>query len=489
MVETSYDRRQGDPFVTHRYLKGENFAGFPYKVVHMIGEGGMGAVYEVIDESVDLRYVAKTIHPDLVKDEGLIARFFQEAKVLAKVRHPHIVQIITCGRTKDRHEVPFFIMEHLDGLTLHELLHDRGNLSAKHAYQVITELLDALGHAHEHGIVHRDVKPENIFCVTKPTGGEAEIKLLDFGIMGFANTGASPRLTGGFKGTARYASPEQFRCEAPTAQTDLYAATLVAYECLAGRGPFDGKRRTLEEWARAHLEETPRPISDFVNVPGVIDALFTAGLAKDPAKRPSSARAFSAQLFELQWAFHEKLPNINDTDENLVTAFTNARENQDQKRLSAAATSEARAEAAGPAVTAPNRPRTVVEEKPQYRPLEGNTLEDAFPPANMTAPPANPDPSPSWDQWKNRGGIDRKAKTTTARPDPPPRKPMNDTEPLPIDFMAMLEERNRAKEDLVAKSEERSSNDAATPSLDATAQSVGKSLSFGAKRVHRSYPA
>jgi serine/threonine-protein kinase len=281
------------------YEPGELVPGTVYSVVRCIGSGGMGTVYEVEDTSIGKRYVMKTLHPQLCAREDLARRMQNEARTLARLNHPNIVEVITAGVTADELRRPYYVMERLNGQPLRHVLQKRWQLELPHAYHIGIDLLDALEHAHDKGVIHRDVKPDNIF-LHRTSAGVTVTKLLDFGIMSLLD--ASSRETAGrFLGTLRYAAPEQLRGEPPTPKMDIYAVGLVLYEMIAGRGPFDDEGDP-HRIAAAHLHRMPTPLSRYVPVPKELDALLFAVLAKDPDARPRDAFALAASLRTLKQA-------------------------------------------------------------------------------------------------------------------------------------------------------------------------------------------
>ena len=189
------------------YQAGETIPGTIYQVIRPIGAGGMGTVYDVEDTSIGKRYVLKTLHPELGGREDLARRVNSEARVLARLNHPNIVEVVTAGVTGDDMRLPFYVMERLTGQNLRTVLQKRGRLELPHALHIAIDLLDALDHAHDKGVVHRDVKPDNVF-LHKTIAGITITKLLDFGIMSLLD-GGSGETAGRFLGTLRYAAPEQ----------------------------------------------------------------------------------------------------------------------------------------------------------------------------------------------------------------------------------------------------------------------------------------
>lgn len=280
------------------YRAGEGVPGTVYRVLRHLATGGMGTVYEVEDTTVEKRYVLKTLHPQLLAREDLAQRMKDEAKTLAKLHHPHIVDVVTAGVTQDAARVPYYVMERLNGQNLRWMLERKGALDLVYALRIAIDVLDALEHAHEHGIVHRDVKPENIFLHRNPSG-TTTTKLLDFGIMRLVDQKKSSSLTHGkFVGTLRYASPEQILGEPVEGSSDLYSLGLVLYEMICGRGPFDDVTEPVAVGG-AHVNRAPPPPSQFVAVPPEIERIVLAALSKKPEGRPRDAFTFAEELRRL----------------------------------------------------------------------------------------------------------------------------------------------------------------------------------------------
>jgi serine/threonine-protein kinase len=279
------------------YQPDEQVPGTVYRVVRRIGAGGMGTVYDVEDTTIGKRYVLKTLHAQLGAREDLARRMQNEARTLARLHHPNIVEVITAGVTADDLRLPYYVMERLNGQSVRVVLEKKGRLELAHAYHIGIDLLDALDHAHDKGVIHRDVKPDNIF-LHRTSAGVTLTKLLDFGIVSVLDD-AGRDTAGRFLGTLRYAAPEQLRGEKPTPKTDVYAAALVLYEIVAGRGPFD-EEGDGHRIAAAHMSKAPPAVSCFVAVPTELDALLLAALAKNPEARPRDAFSFAASLRNLK---------------------------------------------------------------------------------------------------------------------------------------------------------------------------------------------
>jgi serine/threonine protein kinase len=296
------------------YQPGTQVPGTVYRVRRLIGAGGMGTVYDVEDTTIGKRFVLKTLHPQLGAREDLARRMQKEARTLARLNHPNIVEVFTAGVTADDLRLPYYVMERLNGQSLRVVLEKRGRLDLAHAYHIAIDLLDALDHAHDKGVVHRDVKPDNIFLHRTPAGITLT-KLLDFGIVSVLDGGIH-ETAGRFLGTLRYAAPEQLRGEKASPKSDVYSAALVIFEVLAGRGPFDDEGDPLRI-SGAHLHKPAPPVSKFVPVPPELDRLLLAAMAKDGETRPRDAFAFAAGLRNLKRS-HQTM-TAQEPTENRVT--------------------------------------------------------------------------------------------------------------------------------------------------------------------------
>lgn len=265
----------------------------------------MGDVFLVEHTALGKEFAAKVLRADRTRSEQLLDRLRLEAHALGRLQHAHIVSVTDFGMTADAR--PFLVMEYLRGRTLGEELRARGRLPITEAVGHARALVDALAAAHAIGVVHRDIKLENLF-LADTTGSEPVMKILDFGVArvlpGAPESApmplAVPTDAGMVIGTPRFTSPEGAAGERVDERADLYAAGLVLYSMLAGRGPFDhvsGARALLA----AHRSETPRPPSAYSDspVPAELDALVLAALAKDPRARIQTARDFGLELTRL----------------------------------------------------------------------------------------------------------------------------------------------------------------------------------------------
>src|SRR5690348_18439161 len=256
-----------------------------YRIERKLGAGGMADVYLAEDQELGRRVAIKILNDRHAADDSFIERFRREAKNAAGLSHPNIVSIYDRGEAEGTY---YIAMEYLDGRSLKELIVGRGPAPIKTAIDYARQILAAVGFAHKHGIVHRDIKPHNVLV-----GGEGRLKVTDFGI---ARSGASQMTeVGSIIGTAQYLSPEQAR-GAPVDQTsDLYSVGVVLYEMLTGVVPFSGD--TPVEIAMKHLSSTPEaPSAKRAEVPRELDLVVLRALAKDPADRYQSAEEMDADL-------------------------------------------------------------------------------------------------------------------------------------------------------------------------------------------------
>ncbi|MCU0696372.1 MAG: tetratricopeptide repeat-containing serine/threonine protein kinase [Myxococcaceae bacterium] len=266
-----------------------------YRLIGMLGQGGMGSVYDAVNDAVGRRVAIKFLDPALIEHPEFARRFELEARAAAVIGHPDIVDVLDMGRTDEG--VPFIVMEHLAGITARALHKATPNLPPAIATAVIVPVLDALAAAHAAGVVHRDLKPANIFLVVKPRPG---VKVLDFGISKFgASDGTGLTRTGTTLGTPAYMAPEQLRSgRSASPASDLYAVGATLYALLAGRPPFEADSDyalVAQVLTEPHLPlAAARPDLP----PGLLDVV-EALLEKDPARRPADAEAVKALLLEV----------------------------------------------------------------------------------------------------------------------------------------------------------------------------------------------
>jgi serine/threonine-protein kinase len=249
-------------------------------------------VYEVEHIGLGKRFVLKALLASLSGRDDLALRLRNEQRALGRLEHPNIVGVTDAGVASTG--VPYFVMERLEGETLGDSIRRRKQLPIVDALEIAAYILDGLAAAHEIGVVHRDVKPQNVFLVrgTFP-------KILDFGVAKMKDAENVITRRGIAVGTPRYMSPEQASGDAVDGRSDIYAVGLVLFECIAGFGPFDGAR-DANELLLAHLGERPPLLSSVrPGITGELDQLMERFLAKNPAYRPPSAQAAAAELRDI----------------------------------------------------------------------------------------------------------------------------------------------------------------------------------------------
>lgn len=263
--------------------------GTRYRVLSLLGAGGMGSVYEVEHIELGKRFVLKALLASLNGRDDLALRLRNEQRALGRLEHPNIVGVTDAGVTSDG--VPFFVMERLEGETLGACLRRRKRLPIVEALEIAAHILDGLAAAHEIGVVHRDIKPQNVFLLR-----DSFPKILDFGVAKMKDAENVITRRGIAVGTPRYMSPEQASGDPVDGRSDIYAVGLLLFECIAGFGPFD-RARDANELLLAHLGESPPSLSSVAHGVGTaLDRLMERLLAKNPAYRPPSAHAAAAEL-------------------------------------------------------------------------------------------------------------------------------------------------------------------------------------------------
>ncbi len=277
-----------------------------YEIRRLIGEGGMGRVYEGRQRALDRPVAVKCIHPRLLSSEQIVQRFMDEARVASHLLHPNVVKIYDFGRTEPRDGgTLFLVMELLTGRDLGRVIGEEAPFQVARAYPILKQVLGALGEAHARGVTHRDAKPENV--ILEPTvGGGERVKIIDFGIARVHGARGVTSL-GTFIGTPHYMPPEQIRGEKAEVSSDLYAVGVMMYQMLTGELPFDAGTVTavleLQLYgARVDPRETPRGR----DCPPALARLCLRALDVDLRARHPTADAF-AEALEL--AVAESIPS------------------------------------------------------------------------------------------------------------------------------------------------------------------------------------
>jgi len=257
-----------------------------YRLVEQIGVGGMAIVYRAIDQRTGHNVAVKVLRPEFNQDAEFVSRFQREAEAASKMTHHNIVNLLDVGMDGENR---YLVMEYVQGKTLKELIKEKGRLTPAVAAQITIRILSALQHAHQNGIIHRDIKPQNILV-----HADGHIKVADFGIARMAN---SSTLTRGdsVMGSVHYFSPEQASGQAANVTSDLYSVGVVMYEMLTGRVPFDGDSPVSV--AMQHLHARPTPIENFApESPAAINHVCLMAMEKKPQYRYQSAREMATEL-------------------------------------------------------------------------------------------------------------------------------------------------------------------------------------------------
>jgi serine/threonine-protein kinase len=271
-----------------------------YKLIEHLGEGGMGSVFRAERLHIGDEVAVKLLHPDLVREQHALERFRREARAAAMIRHRNVVSIhdFSEGQNGDGAKFPaYIVMELVQGVSLGNLLRREGRLSPQRAIALMQDICAGVGVAHRQGLLHRDLKPDNVI-VTPPSheGDEETAKVVDFGLAKIRDVAASTALThtGTVIGTLYYMSPEQCSGEELDARADVYSLGAMLYEMLTGGPPF--RANNLAGLIAKHLHEPPPPFPPDLGVPSALAVLCFRALAKNRNERPADAMAFAREL-------------------------------------------------------------------------------------------------------------------------------------------------------------------------------------------------
>ncbi|OQR61234.1 serine/threonine protein kinase [Streptomyces maremycinicus] len=272
-------------------LVGRRIAG--YRVESEIGRGGMAVVYRAHDLRLDRTVALKLLAPELARNDVFRKRFTHESRVAAAIDHPHIVPVFEADETDG---ILYIAMRYVEGSDLRHLLDREGPLLPATAVRIAAQVASALDAAHEHGLVHRDVKPGNVLVAPGTDSDHPEhVYLTDFGLTKKSLSLTGFTSVGQFVGTLDYVAPEQISGQPVDGRCDVYGLACVVYECLAGRPPFRRDDDVALLWAHQHAD--PPPLTESrPGLPPYLDAVFARALAKSPEARQPTCAAFVAGL-------------------------------------------------------------------------------------------------------------------------------------------------------------------------------------------------
>jgi eukaryotic-like serine/threonine-protein kinase len=272
-----------------------------YRIVRLLGEGGMGAVYEGENVKIQRRVAIKVLHAGVAENVNAVSRFEKEAQAAGRIGSDHITEVLDIGNFDDGSR--YMVMEYLDGSTLSDRIKQRGRMSPMECSHVLIQLLEGLQAAHNAGIIHRDLKPDNVFLLLSKAGRKDFIKILDFGISKFnslsGDSAMSMTRTGAVMGTPYYMSPEQAKgAKSIDARSDLYAVGVILYEAITGQVPFNAD--TFNELIFKIVLDPPVPPEQFVpTLDPAFSAIIRKAMAREPEQRFQTSTEFQQAL--LQW--------------------------------------------------------------------------------------------------------------------------------------------------------------------------------------------
>lgn len=266
-----------------------------YHIVRLLGEGGMGRVYEAQHTRLGNRKLAvKLLHDDMARQPDILTRFEREAEAASTINHPNVVEVLDVDRLEDGR--PYIVCEFLDGEEFGALLDRVGTLPVETAVRIVRQICRALMAAHERGIVHRDVKPENVFLVGDPRA--PRVKVIDFGISKQNDGSSKLTRTGMVMGTPAYMAPEQARGEHVDHLADVYAVGGILYRAVTGQKPYDGEDGA-QVLTLVLTEEPKRPRTVAPTVPEALELVIQRAMARDPSDRHSTMAELEMELAEL----------------------------------------------------------------------------------------------------------------------------------------------------------------------------------------------
>jgi serine/threonine-protein kinase len=301
------ERTAADPMIG-RVLDGR------YRLGPRIARGGMAVVHEATDLRLDRTVAVKLMHAGLADDEDFVARFEREARAAARLAHPNVVAVFDQGEHHDADgSTLFLVMELVPGHTLRDLIRTEAPMAPARALAVLEPVLAALAAAHAAGLVHRDVKPENVLLAD-----DGRVKVADFGLARAVNAETQHTATGGVLiGTVSYLSPELVVDGRADARADVYAAGVLLYEMLTGRKPHQGDSAIQVAYKHVH-EDVPPPSRAVPGIPAYVDALVARATARDPSMRPADARVLLHHVHRVRHALDHGVVEDEELTEDLA---------------------------------------------------------------------------------------------------------------------------------------------------------------------------
>lgn len=286
-----------------------------YRIVRLLGEGGMGAVYEGENTKIQRRVAIKVLHPGYSENRDVVSRFQREAQAAGRIGNDHILEVLDLGVLPDGSN--FMVLEFLDGEPLASRIQRLGRMTPKQIAPIARQMMKGLAAAHNAGIVHRDLKPDNVFILKEKAGHTDFVKIIDFGISKFqpltGSEGMRMTSTGAVMGTPYYMSPEQASGSREVdARSDLYTCGVILYECATGRVPFDGE--TFNQLMFKIVLSEPPPILDVV--PG-LDPAFATIIQKAMARE-------TAQRFQTAHEFHDAIKHWEETGASVAVPVSSS---------------------------------------------------------------------------------------------------------------------------------------------------------------------